>query len=409
MADANFPKMSFLMITYNQEAYIADALHAALQQDYPNLDIVVCDDVSQDKTFDIARKIADEYRGPHKLVLHRNEKNLGIAPNFHKAATLAEGEWLLMAAGDDISMPSRCKTIAKAIQNFPNALAFTSFFEIIDENNTTLGYPKPDFQACLGAPICWHRTVFDLFPPMTREIGVEDQTLALRLFLLGASIVKLKDVLIKYRIDGHHFTGIPGDNVRSSQEFRLRMLKHLNACFQKAMDDIQFFKQHFPKFTLNQHVINRQQWNLNTVQNDMLATEITLRILQGNLINKIHYICTPSEIVFHKSLKNRFFILLCSFNWLISLKRFFLGARKKHLNLIPENRENELKNCSTTEVTFLDYLTNPIYVPFQQLDPSSFTRDYLTPQQKQVLVESSHASPENIRQKCIELLEQIKR
>ena len=72
------PPFSFLMITYNQEQYIADALNSALAQDYPNLEIIVSDDCSSDQTFAIATDIASNYRGPHKITLNRNEPNLGI-------------------------------------------------------------------------------------------------------------------------------------------------------------------------------------------------------------------------------------------------------------------------------------------------------------------------------------------
>ena len=124
--------MSFLMITYNQEKTIEQALKSALAQDYPNLEIVICDDCSKDRTFEIASKIAAEYHGPFKIILQRNDPNLGIGANFHKAFTLATGEWLFMAAGDDISTPDRCRAVADGIRQFPNALAFGSNYEIID-------------------------------------------------------------------------------------------------------------------------------------------------------------------------------------------------------------------------------------------------------------------------------------
>ena len=99
------PRFSFLMITYNQEKYIADALNSALAQDYPDLEIVISDDCSKDRTFEIATEIAKNYHGPHKIILNRNEPNLGIGGNFYKAYTLSSGEWLFMAAGGDLSLP----------------------------------------------------------------------------------------------------------------------------------------------------------------------------------------------------------------------------------------------------------------------------------------------------------------
>jgi hypothetical protein len=38
--------------------------------------------VLKDKTFEILKQISGTYSGPHKLILNRNEKNIGITPNF---------------------------------------------------------------------------------------------------------------------------------------------------------------------------------------------------------------------------------------------------------------------------------------------------------------------------------------
>lgn len=96
----NMPRFSFLLITYNQENYIEEALQSAFDQDYPNLEIVVCDDCSQDRTFELASQMVKAYRGTHRVILHRNERNLGIGANFQQAYELSTGDWLFMAAGD---------------------------------------------------------------------------------------------------------------------------------------------------------------------------------------------------------------------------------------------------------------------------------------------------------------------
>lgn len=96
----DMPRFSFLLISYNQENYIEEALQSAFDQDYPNLEIVVCDDCSQDRTFELASRMVEAYRGPHRVILHRNERNLGIGANFQQAYELSTGDWLFMAAGD---------------------------------------------------------------------------------------------------------------------------------------------------------------------------------------------------------------------------------------------------------------------------------------------------------------------
>ena len=171
--------MSFLMITYNQEKTIEQALKSALAQDYPNLEIIVCDDCSKDRTFEIATKIAADYHGPFKIILHRNDPNLGIGANFHKAFTLASGEWLFMAAGDDVSTPDRCRTIANGIRQYPDAFAFGSNYEVIDGDSKRIGFSRPEQLLGPGAVIAWHRSVFTSFAPLGKELKVEDAPLLL--------------------------------------------------------------------------------------------------------------------------------------------------------------------------------------------------------------------------------------
>lgn len=92
------PHVSIVIITYNQENYIAKAISSALMQDYPNLSVVVVDDASSDQTGAHALAWAKDPR----FIYHRNEENLGRVKNYRRAITdYAQSEWVLMLDGDD--------------------------------------------------------------------------------------------------------------------------------------------------------------------------------------------------------------------------------------------------------------------------------------------------------------------
>jgi len=55
-AKQNLPKVTIMIATYNQERFIGEAIESAMAQDYPNLEIVVCDDCSTDRTYEIAKQ-----------------------------------------------------------------------------------------------------------------------------------------------------------------------------------------------------------------------------------------------------------------------------------------------------------------------------------------------------------------
>lgn len=104
------PTASVLLLTYNQEPYVKEALLSLLEQDYEALEIIVSDDCSSDSTWLLINEVVRGYKGNKKVILNQNLSNLGIVANYSKAFELSSGEVIFTAAGDDVSMPNRCST-----------------------------------------------------------------------------------------------------------------------------------------------------------------------------------------------------------------------------------------------------------------------------------------------------------
>ena len=379
------PSMSFLMITYNQEKTIERALKSALAQDYPNLEIVICDDCSKDRTFEIASKIAAEYHGPFKIILQRNDPNLGIGANFHKAFTLATGEWLFMAAGDDISTPDRCRAVADGIRQFPNALAFGSNYEIIDGDSKRIGFSRPEQLLGPGAVIAWHRSVFTSFAPLGKELKVEDAPLYPRVFLLGGTYVKLPQVTLQYRMDGHSFTGQDRDNALNVQKYFLKVRKVLDKVMEHRFADIAAARS-FPAgnkwFDLLEE---RQKWVAKAIREDVVAREETIRILEAPLMSKLHFLFFNNAPSLHMGLAQRLKLVLSNYKPLIWLKRKISKPvewsemiAKETVPELPDNLSPQIIDARhyLTHVD-CDYCGSDYFV--------SFERDFLTPERRKVL------------------------
>jgi glycosyltransferase involved in cell wall biosynthesis len=93
-------KVSVLMITYNQEEYIAQALDSVLMQEVDfDYEIVIGEDFSTDGT----RGIVLDYqrRHPEKIRLLLAEKNLGMIRNLVQTYDACEGEYVAILEGDD--------------------------------------------------------------------------------------------------------------------------------------------------------------------------------------------------------------------------------------------------------------------------------------------------------------------
>jgi hypothetical protein len=125
---------------------------------------------------------------------------------------LARGELIVVAAGDDISLPNRVERCWQAYcQSGRTAMSIYSSMIIIDDQERrqeTVRKPLPtgindltcpitDIGVC-GCSHCWHRSVFDIFGPMIQDTVYEDKAIPLRSILLG-QIRYIDEPLVLYR------------------------------------------------------------------------------------------------------------------------------------------------------------------------------------------------------------------
>lgn len=205
--------VTFALFTYNQEAYVAEAVEGALSQDYSPLEIIISDDASTDRTFEIIQGLVRDYRGPHEVRLIRNEANLGIGAHVTKVANLARSELIVAAAGDDVSLPGRTRAMTalwEAHDRKPDLLCCDA--ALIGLRNEPLGECQVipgigldalEFvrtgQVVLGALTTWTRRLWQAHPSLPDGCVSEDQVLGLRGAMLGG-IARHPEALVRYRI-----------------------------------------------------------------------------------------------------------------------------------------------------------------------------------------------------------------
>src|SRR5262249_36255346 len=87
-------KVSILIPCYNAARFVHEAVTSALDQDYPEKEIIVINDGSTDDSLSILRSFGD------KIKLHSRE-NKGGNPNRNELLKLATGEWIQYLDADD--------------------------------------------------------------------------------------------------------------------------------------------------------------------------------------------------------------------------------------------------------------------------------------------------------------------
>src|SRR5215212_7155005 len=97
------PLVTFALFAYNQERFIAEAVRGALSQTYSPLEIIISDDGSTDRTFEIIEGEVAGYAGPHEIRLNRIEQNIGWGAHINLVMEMVKGKLIVVAAGDDVS------------------------------------------------------------------------------------------------------------------------------------------------------------------------------------------------------------------------------------------------------------------------------------------------------------------
>ena len=94
------PKVSVLMLAYNHEPYIAQAIESVLQQvtDF-DVELVIGDDCSSDCTAAVASRYRKEF--PEKIFLRSSTKNEGMYRNFVQLYSQCRGEYIALLEADD--------------------------------------------------------------------------------------------------------------------------------------------------------------------------------------------------------------------------------------------------------------------------------------------------------------------
>lgn len=107
-------KVCILLAAYNGAAYIRQQIDSILQQDYPNIQLVLSDDGSQDGTQEILTEYEAKY--PGRVIWHQSGKRFGKAQThfMHLLRTFHDADYIMFSDQDDVWHPDKVrKTLQK--------------------------------------------------------------------------------------------------------------------------------------------------------------------------------------------------------------------------------------------------------------------------------------------------------
>jgi glycosyltransferase involved in cell wall biosynthesis len=216
------PLVSVLVANYNYAKYIGKAIESALDQTYPNLEIIVCDDGSTDNSC----KVVDAYVQKDSRVKLVRKQNGGVSSALNAAYRESSGEIICILDADDIWMPNKLPKVLEAFQSdsqcgfvIHNVIQIDGHGQFIKRtpmlSNLASGWMAPLALENGGrvqntppaSALCFRREVTDLIFPINEVFLRNADGLILSLALLVTLIVPISEVLSMYRLHGANLTG----------------------------------------------------------------------------------------------------------------------------------------------------------------------------------------------------------
>lgn len=203
------PAVSVLLPVYNAEKYVAVAIESILKQSFTNFEVIIIDDASLDKSWEIIKKYAKDDK---RMVALRNKHNLGGCMILNKGLSLARGKYIARADHDDWSYPDRLEKQFEFMELHPEVGIVGGVMEIINETGKVIGKRKYNLSDReIRKKIFWYspfsHPLVMIRKPVLDKVGYYNPAFAPAddyelYFRIGkeSKFANLPDVLLKYRV-----------------------------------------------------------------------------------------------------------------------------------------------------------------------------------------------------------------
>lgn len=230
-----YPLISIVVPCFNGEKYLGEAIESALNQTYPNIEVIVVNDGSTDGSLKVAKSFLPKVR-------IFSQANKGESAARNKGIKWAKGEYLNFLDADDYFLKEKIWKCYEPIAKGYDVVfcEFESVFETPGwfnhrgaEKNQTWDSKEPVFHSlsasiASSAPL-YHKKVFEKVGEFDERIQVQqDIDFFFRVALKGLQIKKLSERLIKIREHDSPF------RVRNQSNHALKALEGQDIIFEKA-------------------------------------------------------------------------------------------------------------------------------------------------------------------------------
>ncbi len=133
------PLVSILINNYNYGQFLDDAIMSALDQTYPNVEVIVVDDGSTDNSREVISRYGDK-------IIPIFSPNRGQASAYNAGFAASRGELLCFLDSDDTFRPNKVEHVVEALERFPAAGWLRHKLEVTDVHLRPIGVQMPRYR-----------------------------------------------------------------------------------------------------------------------------------------------------------------------------------------------------------------------------------------------------------------------
>ena len=208
MEDKKTPLVSVVISCYNHEAFIEDCINSVLKQTYNNIELIVFDDGSVDKSADKLEELSKK----HNFYFQQQE-NIGYTATLNRAIKLCKGKYVAFLGSDDMFLQDKIEKQVQFLEDREDIavcggdVAIINEAGVLIENRKEQPYREVDFQTLFndrnaGVPAPTALIRLDVLRKVggyDPDIRLEDLYLWLKITHFGYKLAIISDTLVYYR------------------------------------------------------------------------------------------------------------------------------------------------------------------------------------------------------------------
>lgn len=134
----SMPLVTVVALCYNHSRYVVETLESIKQQTYPNIEVILIDDCSNDDSTEVINKWLKDNEISWKFIKHISNK--GVTKSLNESLNLATGKFYKAIACDDILLPHFISAMVERFEELPGDYALIySDVQIINESSEVFG------------------------------------------------------------------------------------------------------------------------------------------------------------------------------------------------------------------------------------------------------------------------------